>query len=651
MKNTIKGILIIVVSVLVILLVVPRIVNFVRYFGESDEEMYDYKYTAEEIEANYDETPSDIEGWTMGDKVRAGLQPIEGVDSDADGLTDKDEIEVYGSDPSKMSTAGDLYTDGFKVANAMDLNTFYERNDVTFDSNECNEVILTANEASDLYAHVSSEDVPKLDGYTTYKAYDLYYYANTFSIDVSDIITNEGISSDDITILIGHWYGGEMWSAKQSVSGNVVTPDYTFDKNNRYTIVIAKKNGIFSPKNPTLDLTFDASGDDIELNENVNFLYTHTLGVRNLFVNAKPRLYYVPTGDAVADQNTINYLLAVSIYAVDGYGLEGLSDADIKKVSEARMNTLKGIVHSFPLFGLTKANPYPNIQNLLYMWNDEVIIDSDKYKAEVVDGISTRNSHTGFSVYEDAFPFQNFATEYATGGNCAGIAYYTAKLYNEGSMPTSGSYSSSKYMNGAENVTWDISGDTANSTLADKGIFDYKNEMFVSKHKGDNRLLTGLTSGETEFTKMIGAYWAQTNDTIKQGDNLYIITDDIGVYSWDMIEEMKRRLDNGQILILGLVSTSGSGHAINIVDYKTSSDGEKVFFILYDNLFPQNAHKGFATDNILVVTKKTYPEGVAESFTYYYKPYKTCKYEYNSEYSEVGYKSIMVADSNLNIIK
>lgn len=43
-----------------------------------------------------------------------------------DGLTDKEEIEVYGSDPLKASTAGDLYTDKYKVEHDMDVNKKYD---------------------------------------------------------------------------------------------------------------------------------------------------------------------------------------------------------------------------------------------------------------------------------------------------------------------------------------------------------------------------------------------------------------------------------------------------------------------------------------------------------------------------------------------
>ncbi len=58
---------------------------------------------------------SDIANMSKYDKFVMGLSIEDGSDSDNDGLTDKEELEIYNSDPTKLSTAGDLYTDGYKV--------------------------------------------------------------------------------------------------------------------------------------------------------------------------------------------------------------------------------------------------------------------------------------------------------------------------------------------------------------------------------------------------------------------------------------------------------------------------------------------------------------------------------------------------------
>ena len=80
---------------------------------------------------------SDIKGMSQYDKYKMGLDYHDGSDSDHDGLTDKEEIEVYNTDPLKSSTAGDLYTDGYKVTHNMDVKKSYEMKKKSFPNNNC----------------------------------------------------------------------------------------------------------------------------------------------------------------------------------------------------------------------------------------------------------------------------------------------------------------------------------------------------------------------------------------------------------------------------------------------------------------------------------------------------------------------------------
>ena len=64
-----------------------------------------------------------------------GGHPFYFLDFDEDGLPDYYEKEVYGSDPSKKSTSGDIYNDCYKVEHNMDLFTYYEQEWVELDDN------------------------------------------------------------------------------------------------------------------------------------------------------------------------------------------------------------------------------------------------------------------------------------------------------------------------------------------------------------------------------------------------------------------------------------------------------------------------------------------------------------------------------------
>ena len=115
-----------------------------------------------------------------------------------------------------------------------------------------------------------------------------------------------------------------------------------------------------------------------------------------------------------------------------------------------------------------------------------------------------------------------------------------------------------------------------------------------------------------------------------------------------MIEDIEHYLDQGKILILCMRNSNSCGHVINIVGYRTEDEGDTVYFDLYDCNFPFNTHAGREINNVLEVKRKAYPEGCKDSFSYYYKPYDRCSYEYNSEYNKDGIKVFCVNDTEFN---
>ncbi|SDA71434.1 hypothetical protein SAMN02910368_02230 [Lachnospiraceae bacterium G11] len=71
------------------------------------------------------------EAWNMGLSYNWDYEKecyVVGIaDTDMDGISDNDEINLYKSDPLKMSTAGDLYADGEKVKLGLDLSKKADR--------------------------------------------------------------------------------------------------------------------------------------------------------------------------------------------------------------------------------------------------------------------------------------------------------------------------------------------------------------------------------------------------------------------------------------------------------------------------------------------------------------------------------------------
>ena len=162
----------------------------------------------EEIRELFD-SPSDIEGMTKGEKFAAGMNYKDGSDTDGDGLTDKEEVETYQTDPLKISTMDDSYTDGYKAEHGMDLHTVYTNENMEFPKNQsdtlkCNTMSAQNQNASILdcpYEFCVGEGEDNL----AYKAYAIMGgdYSGSLSIDVSDILENNDVDIKDLAVYMG----------------------------------------------------------------------------------------------------------------------------------------------------------------------------------------------------------------------------------------------------------------------------------------------------------------------------------------------------------------------------------------------------------------------------------------------------------------
>ena len=144
-----------------------------------------------------------------------------------------------------------------------------------------------------------------------------------------------------------------------------------------------------------------------------------------------------------------------------------ISTEDTSKLTASNNSEIEHMTKLFrkylPIFEL-KSLDNVTLANYFFdfkVYNDENEIDA-KNNGDNGDGEQRkyyRNYHTEFDQYTDELPFQNFESEYAKGGNCAGISHLTAYLFNTGSAPASGSYG---------NITWNLGVDSENLTLTDR---------------------------------------------------------------------------------------------------------------------------------------------------------------------------------------
>lgn len=542
------------------------------------------------------DVPSDIEGLSVYDKYTMGLQRQDGSDSDYDGLTDKEEIEIYGTDPLKASSAGDLYTDAYKVQNGLDPFTYMEyTGEIAFPYSECEEVYLTVSSPIDFNAVVFdctvSYDLSSFDIGAVYKGYDLYNYAGSLKMNVHDVLAENNINEFEVYVTNGPFIiPGETELSKCSyeLDGDVAALDYEFEHGNEYLIFLAEKqgfsiNGLINSivnQKDTAVMTSVGGKDKGEA-----LMYASPL--LTLF-GTKITVYYTECANA---DNTELLKNEATAYMDDEVLGGKQKEKKYKVISQQEMERKKDFYNKFlRIFGR-----YPRTDegveivdifiNLFFCYSTY----ENTYEIANESSAEFQTVSTGFDKYWDELPFQNFRSYIGAGGNCAGITHLTSYLYNTGSFPASGTYNRI-IDNAYQEVSWNLSMDSENATLTDLGLFDYKTIDFITQHSdGSDYLNMNLTEGEQEFVNMIGCFWSEANDRV----NMNAYEKATGeYYDISLLNRMTSLLDQGKVLDVYLYMRGGGAHAVNIYGYKYVDD-RCVWFMVYDNNIPQDCKDGY----------------------------------------------------------
>lgn len=533
------------------------------------------------------EKPSDITGWSLLDKKNAGLQLFDGSDSDRDGLTDKEEIETYKTDPLKASTAGDMYTDYYKVNNNMDPTKTYEfKGEQVHAGNSCSNVMLVSTTAASL----QNTTVVKTDnsdyyikGHSIIEAYKIAHFEGTATIDLTQTLS--GNSMKNIEVFDGAYTDKKLDYKKDG--NNIIIQGHGVPIN---VVIVTKRNTVNA-------LVTDKNGytkykEKAETSEDA-FCYDFVFF--NIFGN-KPKIYYVSSGDDATDKKMLDGMIQEADDMSDGAMFRFMHrDYDIgykicEKVTPTKLAKIRKTIKGLPFASDWETTTTPGISYCDYKKETDTV-------HFVVDN---------FDVNSDELPFCNFGSYINNGGNCAGIAEYTALLYNNGEVPSSGSFTTW----GGQNITWNIADDINNATLLDRGLHDYKTASFVSDHSGLNEygnsnnvlIQDSLTTGEQQFVNMIGNYWTAMNNTIYAPNYACAAGTHSEAYNYDKLtNKMMEYLDNGKIFSCVMYVTNkvtlnqaqitndyskvDSGwHAVNIVGYECyKDDPDTICFFVYDS--------------------------------------------------------------------
>ncbi len=671
-----------------------------------------------------DNAPSDIDGMTKGEKAAAGMGIQDGADSDHDGLTDKEELEVYHSDPLKASTADDLYLDGYKVAHDMDVNTYYEyegSRDVTFE--EFPEVKTEAKIATDFNAQcVSGAPVDTdgvLNGVDIYKSYTIGYFSGPVMIDVSEIAEENDVAPEDIHAYVGHWTGADMKEADVTLNGSVMEIATDFSNAN-HSLVLGSKQSLGGKFGNAKQKFGDALGLDIpdtsrskgtEENKPTKVLFTS--GAINFF-GMKPTIKYVPGSDDAEVQETMHLARTVANFYTGYKPFHGFEFAyvidypDFEQVSELEYKWSHFVNAVFlPLFHLKTLDDFGGVGVLGYYWWDENDINNSDYMKHIDGGFDLTEDElnhasvdwivslgftgkieyerskyingkpyvahpkdpnklqvwTGFGL-DDMFNFKNFGTIFSEGGNCAGLSLMAGKLYNDGSLAETGSYTFHNFYDwGDITVKYDES--YCNKTLRDRGVdglFDgfafsteydkraghnWFGETYIqrgpdcneydrinfdmvfapnwwfsvySKGVHNPNYVFGGAGGDDRddwtpvynFMEHVTVFHEETNDAVT-GD-MWFDTANGDEMPYSLVETLKEQLNEGKVTILGISGENEDrkyAHAVDVIGYSEDPwrDGYTEFCI-YDCNHPREYR-------YLYTQKRTNASG-EEVFDYYY---------------------------------
>ena len=574
----------------------------------------------EKIEYNkevWQKTMSDIEALSIWDKYEMGLDVRENSDTDGDGLTDKQEIEVYGSNPLQASTANDLYTDSYKVENGMNIMKYYEyEGEIQFLYNECPEVYLEASSPYDFHAVVTkSEQETTFNRCHTYAKYEIYNYSGKISIDVSELLKDNEITPADIEVYMTD--GDEVRKCVYETDSQVIFIKNELSELSTYQIFITERN-----VRSSLSVAFLNDFEERIIKESTQDVTGAGLVVSfplwNTIFKRSSRIYYEEL-DSEENSNILREKI-VRFYR-DYYHDEEESKLEnfVYPKSEKRIKTKYNILKTlFPLCdgSNTEFEKYWffRIFFLYFSYGERMEFE---FAGEDVSEKST----SGFYISEDALPFENFKSDIAEMGNGAGISHLTAHVFNSEGYDSQGSY-----MQHNVEINWDLRIDQENETLINEDLFDYKTKDFVKENrKRGNRLGKGLTDGEQEFLKMLGAASLEGNDYMNSINQLYYGGKNSFVeLDYSLVEEMENYLENGKILDVYMKMMNGKVHAVNIYGYEKDPLDENItWFMVYDSNFPGNRSEtiGNSEDGFRVkIVRKKKLRGEGYSFSYEYFP-------------------------------
>lgn len=641
---------------------------FIIYKYNSDKE---YKQLKEEILINgldvtksLSRQESDIVGYSKLDKYEMGLSTFDNSDTDGDGISDKEEIEVYHTDPLKISSSGDNLPDGYKLFKGLDLNKKYE-DPIYIDEifNLYSNISFKDKNAYNALLYVTETDY-KLDDVLCKKAFIIDNYNGEVLVDFSAYTKD---SQDTVYFVVKDGNYEELKSKNSQVTFNTDGQDIvvgvadkgslsqTFNstveiddegnyilKGNRALIIISPIMSLFSDEYVWI---FEGSflpkkvNRSKELSETFSTIWGNTTKVNHHYVNTVE----------------IDIIKKLFDYITNGEYFElALKDTNISKEEmEDSKSQFRDIMKWFFMYQIYDSGIWDKIS---VSKDEESLVD--KAEIDKIEKVEKPSKYIStFDVNKDALPFANLSTYISPGGNCAGFAEITTALFNNNLYKPSETITF-----GEKSWSYDISDADEFNTFFDKYLDDYKSKKYWKETYGSNRLseVSSYVDDDKKFIDFLGYKWNEFNEIVNSDVRFWNDYD-----SWDTIEALKEYFASGD-KIVSVAMYSGASHAINAYGIEEDPLNPNICYILvYDNNFPNHKCGDITINNKIKVEKKAKSNWGKED-SYYYKydyypiPSKMKDYRYtNKLFTDKGSvlgnvmqaSGIIFVDENYNIIK
>ena len=653
---------------IILMLIIASIYGIIVFINNKKYRDFDKEVEAKAFTIDYSkfyDNSSDIQGLTVKDKIDMGLDPSDGSDTDGDGLTDKEEIEIYHTDPLKASSSGDNLPDGYKVANSLDLTKNYGTDTfVGYIGESCTNINIKDKTAENASCYIDTKDF-SFNGIEAIIAYEINDYKGNIEIDFSNYITSNSNDREYKVYLITDGYKNDYTELKLNngkvnvkIDNEYVTIALFKDIEINDNIDIGEVSSdefignaaiiVYQPIKLLIDgqwiTVFEVGkGSDELRGTQLSSVFTQYYGC-----NTEVKHYYI---------DKYSYKLACKIFS------EIASTQAIKNMLEA-----KNIEYDNDMMGIMK-NIMPYIFNYTTV---EKGVWASLNETDTTDTSEQRPGKyiTTFNVHEDAFPFPNLTTNWSN-GVCAGIATVTAKTFAGDYIPikSNNSFSMKNIHGDDDTLAYDFTevinedryvkeGSRNLQTLFDKGLHDYKYYDYY-----DDKDLTDplyLNEEDEQFSNMLSYYWHEYNQIDdSEGYNFWA-----GKAEYSQIEALKNFFEHNNEIVSVTMFKAQRGHAINAYGIEEDAYDPDVCYILtYDNNIPDGQYKGEPCNNYIKICKKHKKTFTGEDkyyYTYYYKPVEKAKsYVYTSDLTLSGgvindvlqLHGLIFVDKNYNIIK